>query len=1067
MNYSLKELVEIPRLRSLLDSLYDISNIPTAILDAEGNILVTSAWQDICSKFHRINPDTHMQCVESDQHIEASLLGEEPYVLKKCPMGLIDAAIPIVLDGRHLGSIFVGQLFLEPQNEEYFTDQAHKYGFDESEYLSAMRKVPIFTEDPFRAKLVCIGNLTQLIVEQGLDLKRQNDAQEAQRESEERFRLIFDQSLDAIFITVPDGSVINANSAACRMFERTEQELCNLGRGGVVDTTDPRLAAALDERERYGRANAELTCIRRNGDPFPAEVSSVITKSEPQRSFVIIRDISERKVAETLLKTSEEKFNKAFNASPDAISIVSVSDGKYIEVNDCFLDLVGYKKTDIIGHTSTEFNFWVNIDDRKLFLDRLAKEGSLRNVELRFRVKNNEMRDFLVSSEVLDIDGNLCSLNFIKDVTESKQLYDSLSENQLFLSDLIDNSGAVIYAKDCDGNLLFVNKKWEEVAGFRKEFVAGKKESEFFSEIASKQFRDNDIRVMESGTCIETEEILEDENGKRTFLSIKFPMRDHNNKIKGICGMSAEITDRKQIEETLRESEYFFKECQRAAHIGSYTADFENNYWTSSEILDTIFGIDQNYDRSIQGWLDIVHPEDRDMMCRYLREEVIAKKTTFSKEYRIVRNNDSETRWVNGLGEAKFNQNGEVVSLIGTIQDITDRKFADEERLKVEKQLIHAQKLESLGVLAGGIAHDFNNLLAVIIGHCSLAMMKPQLAESHIPQIETAANRAADLCRQMLAYAGKSQSIQSEVNVWELVNEMVKMLRSTITKNVSITSNISRNIPLITADASQIRQIVMNLIINASEAIGEAQGEIGVSLTMNSVKASPVQKDHLGKVIPAGGYLFLEITDDGSGMDEVTSQRIFEPFYTTKFTGRGLGMSAILGIITAHKGALQLFTQPNKGTTFKVYLPIPASESTAAEATEQNAQDSPWQSTGTVLLAEDEVQVSMVAKAMLEALGFTVIEASNGKEALDLYQKHAADIALVVTDVGMPIMDGYELFRQLKILNPYLPIIISSGFGDTVVTSRIAREDIAGLVSKPFSLVQLREVLKSVVESIT
>ena len=213
------------------------------------------------------------------------------------------------------------------------------------------------------------------------------------------------------------------------------------------------------------------------------------------------------------------------------------------------------------------------------------------------------------------------------------------------------------------------------------------------------------------------------------------------------------------------------------------------------------------------------------------------------------------------------------------------------------------------------------------------------------------------------------------------------------------------------------------------------------------------------------GMSVWKVTDNGCGMDEETSRRIFEPFYTTKFTGRGLGMSAVLGIIKAHNGALQLLSQPGQGTTFKIYLPLQSRESTGEESLKP-LSSAPWQGSGTILLVEDEPQLMMVAAMLLKALGFSVIEAVNGKEALELYQKNAEYITLVLTDIGMPVMDGYELFRELKKLNPELPIILTSGFGDADATTQIPREDIAGMLSKPYNFDQLREVLKCAVEGV-
>lgn len=394
-----------------------------------------------------------------------------------------------------------------------------------------------------------------------------------------------------------------------------------------------------------------------------------------------------------------------------------------------------------------------------------------------------------------------------------------------------------------------------------------------------------------------------------------------------------------------------------------------------------------------------------------------------------------------------------------------ERMDALEVQKNLEKQILDAQKLESLGVLAGGIAHDFNNIMAVIIGNCALVKLRPEFAEDNIEQIEKAAERAAELCRQMLTYAGKSLTVKSSLNIEPLVAETVKMLKSTLPQNAMIKFASSANIPSISGDASQIRQIVMNLLINAAESVGEEQGEVCVSLAEKTVKADPADKDLFGKVIAAGRYLCLEVTDNGCGMDEEIKRRIFEPFYTTKFTGRGLGMSAVLGIITAHKGALQLSSQQGQGTTFKAYFPVLTGDS-PVDKSPQPLASAPWQGSGTILLAEDEAQLRTIAKVMLEELGFTVIDAGNGTEAIERYQENASDITLVLTDIGMPLMDGYELCRELKKLNPELPIIISSGFGDAEVISHIARENLAGMVSKPYNFVQLQEVMKSVVETI-
>jgi signal transduction histidine kinase/CheY-like chemotaxis protein len=395
---------------------------------------------------------------------------------------------------------------------------------------------------------------------------------------------------------------------------------------------------------------------------------------------------------------------------------------------------------------------------------------------------------------------------------------------------------------------------------------------------------------------------------------------------------------------------------------------------------------------------------------------------------------------------------------------LADQIRLEEEKLLLQEQIQQSQKLESLGVMAGGIAHDFNNILQIIQGNCFLIRASFESAETCIPLIESSVERAAVLCRQMLTYAGRSTLAPTHVIMWMLVDDVIHTLKTTISQNVVINTSYASDIPSILADASQLRQMVVNLINNASEAIGKEQGEIHVSLSNVSIKNDALVTDHLGESIPAGSYLCLEITDTGCGMDNETKRRIFEPFYTTKFTGRGLGMSAVLGILKAHNGALQLLSQTGKGSIIKVCLPFQIGEPPADKSLHQPTAATPWLGSGTILLVEDEKQIRDIVKIMLESLGFTVLEAVNGREGLEQYGEYGANITLVITDIGMPVMDGYEMFRELKKINPALPIIISSGFGDDEVTSRIDCGDIAGLISKPYSPIQLREVLKSVVE---
>jgi len=643
----------------------------------------------------------------------------------------------------------------------------------------------------------------------------------------------------------------------------------------------------------------------------------------------------------------------------------------------------------------------------------------------------------------------------------SQQLLNTLRKNkECEYETLTGTSLDGFWIHDISGRILDANDTFCEILGYTKEELLNLTIMDIDASESSDQVADHIRSTIDAGIDrFQSRQRRKDGMIIDVELSIQYVKEPEGRFFVFI----RDITERKRAEEVLLKSEYEFRSLAESMPqiVWITQPDGSNIYFNHQWVDYTGQTLEESYGH---GWNKPFHPDDQQMAWEAW-QNAITNHAAYSLECRL-RRADGVYKWWLIRGVPVMDEVGTVFKWFGTCTDIDDVKKASEEKQVFEQQMQHTQKLESLGILAGGIAHDFNNILAIIIGYCGLTKMNYETAENNITVIEKAAERAAGLCRQMLTYAGKAQLTMAQVNIGMLVDEMVSMLKTTLPQNAIIKPDLSANIPFINGDASQIRQIVMNLIINASEAIGKEQGEIRVSLTKNTVTAGQSNMDYHGKAIPPGEYVCLEVTDNGCGMDEETKWRIFEPFYTTKFTGRGLGMSVVLGIIMSHNGALQLFSQLGQGTTFKVYLPVQISDSAGDEKSRPSAPSTPWQESGTILLVEDEDQVRFIAKAMLNNFGFTVVEAVNGKEALELYQKYAVDITLVLTDMGMPIMDGYELFHELKKLCPQLPIIISSGFGDAEVSSRIAISDIAGLISKPYHLDQLRDVLKSVLDRV-
>ncbi len=396
--------------------------------------------------------------------------------------------------------------------------------------------------------------------------------------------------------------------------------------------------------------------------------------------------------------------------------------------------------------------------------------------------------------------------------------------------------------------------------------------------------------------------------------------------------------------------------------------------------------------------------------------------------------------------------------------DVTERKRAESEREILEKQVRHAQKLESLGVLAGGIAHDFNNLLMVILGNAELASMElspGSPADNSIDEIKKASQRAAELCTQMLAYSGRGQFLIEPINLSRIVSDMSNMLEVTISKKAMLRTEFAADLPAVDADVTQIRQIIMNLITNASEAIGDDHGVIHITTDTIECDHEYLKSTYLGEDLPEGLYVRLEVADTGCGMDAETQAKLFDPFFTTKFTGRGLGLAAVLGIIRGHRGAVTVSSRLGKGTTFNVLLPACSNEVRETRQVAEAGGDGEVV-TGTVLLADDESSVLSIARRLLERIGFSVICAVDGQEAVDIYRDRHDEIDCVILDLAMPRMDGQEAYCELQRIRPDVRVIISSGYGHQDIEDRFTGEGLAGFIQKPYEFKALSDTIKQV-----
>ena len=383
------------------------------------------------------------------------------------------------------------------------------------------------------------------------------------------------------------------------------------------------------------------------------------------------------------------------------------------------------------------------------------------------------------------------------------------------------------------------------------------------------------------------------------------------------------------------------------------------------------------------------------------------------------------------------------------------------ERKRFNERLQQVQKLESLGVLAGGIAHDFNNLLTGIMGNASLVLdeLPPEGRQrADLQKVVDATQRAASLTRQLLAYAGKGRFVIEPLNLSDVVRQISDLIQSSIPRTVALRLTLAPELPSIDGDAAQIQQLVMNLVINGAEAIDDNGGTVTVTTTLRDVDQTYLEQSFGSSDIEPGEYVLLEVSDTGCGMDDTTLARIFDPFFTTKFAGRGLGLAAVLGIVRGHKGALRVYSVPEKGSSFKVLFPTTRKEAPARLSirTEVNLQGS-----GTVLVIDDEELVRQIAKSALSRYGYTVLAAENGLRGVEVMRQNKDAVSLVLLDMTMPLMSGEETLHQIRTVSPGVPVLLCSGYHEVEFEQRFAGQGSAGFIQKPFTAVYLAERVKA------
>jgi PAS domain S-box-containing protein len=769
------------------------------------------------------------------------------------------------------------------------------------------------------------------------------------------------------------------------------------------------------------------------------------------------RDVTEHEQAAQRIEEDRRRWRELLLQTPAAIAVLRGPEHRFEWVNHEYCQHVGRPEEALIGNTVVEALPEIPSQVYLELLNNVYRTGEPfmgHESPVRLVHSDGEVKDYYVNfvySPTRDVEGAIDGIfAHVTDVTDLVSARKSIEASEERFRLAFQAVEGIVYDWDPRTGSVLRSGNLEKLVGVsttQAEPTARWWQERIHPEDSASSSLSRIPSLDPERDHFETEFRVRHADGHWVYACDRgYIVRDENGTVVRVVGSTHDVTEQRNLLNALRQSEARFRQAIDSMPQIVWSAlpdgapDLYNRRWFEYT------GLSAGNEDGDQ-WTP-VHP-DEEPLVRERWRRALGTGEPFDIEFRC-RRSDGQYRWFLSRAAAIRDERGNIVRWFGTSTDIEDRK-------KAELAVLTKQKLESLGLLAGGIAHDFNNLLVGILGGASFAV--DSIAEDDPLQpvlgvIVTAAERAAHLTRQMLAYAGKGRFLIESIDVAELVRSTCSLIRGSIPKHVRITVETGHGQPTIEADSSQMQQIVMNLILNAAEAIDDARtGAVVVRTRAMDLDAAAIARAEIvsGSLTP-GPYLVLEVRDNGSGMDHDTQTKIFDPFFTTKFTGRGLGLSAVQGILRTHNGALELVSRLGEGSTFRVFLPASGKAAFHAPLPVERAN----QGAGTVLVVDDEEIVLRTSKTSLERAGFEVVLAESGERAISILRdKETPAVHLIVLDLSMPNMNGKDTMEQIRRLEIAVPVLICSGYSEAEVCREFAGLDVAGFIQKPFTAREL------------
>ncbi len=888
------------------------------------------------------------------------------------------------------------------------------------------------------------------------DITERKSTEKALRESEEKYKRLVETTYTGYVILDDKGNVLEANNEYLRMTGRKNMKDI-VGHNVLEWTASHDLEHNGNEVKRclnQGFVHGlEIDYVSPEGAVTPIEINATVFRTEGKDHILTLcHDITGRKMVLNALKASEEKFRKAFATSPDSININRLSDGLYVSINSGFTKITGYTEGDCLGKTSLELNIWDDPANRKNFIESLKRDGYVENFEARFRAKDGRVIIGLMSGSVIDLNGVPHNLNITRDITERKRV-----ENELILSeaewrttfDAISDSICLI---SLEGRILRHNAATETMLGKTYDQIIG----QYCFTVIHGSSSPTENCPIERMKRTKRRESMQLKLNDKWYNIIADPIFDKENNLAGAVHIVQDITDRKRLEEELSNARVMLESAFEQSPIPLVLVSMPD-------------GVVQIMNHACRSYLDTIDEPDPvgqkilDIKTSFIEydsagkpikpgvfsiEHALKGQKVLNREIKIETKNGT-THWALVNSSPIYDAQGKMIAVYVVLLDITERK-------RMESETIRTQKLDSLGVLSGGIAHDFNNLLTGILGNISLARYSLKPGDGNyelLEDTEKAVKQAKNLTLQLLTFAKGGAPIKKLISLAPIIKEF-----STFAVHGSKTVcqyNISPDIYPVEADPGQLGQVISNITINSVQAMPNG-GKISISAENTGLP------DNAPAGSTSGSYVRIVIKDTGPGIAPDIIDKIFDPYFTTKNNGSGLGLATCYSIIKNHGGFITAEAEPGKGTSIIIYIPAAKGEFIPVE---RAGEAELIKGSGRVLILDDEEIVRVMGARILKKLGFAVEAFAESGKAVERYRDtwgtgDAFDI--VILDLTIPgHLNGKEVLTRMKAVNPNVKAIVSSGYSADPIVANYKEHGFSAALPKPYSVQDMSDVLRT------